>query len=134
MLEQFMDGLLPILTIISIFAVPPIAIAFVLLKFNASKRTERMALINQGIIPQDAERKRTPNRLRTLRTALGAIGAGIGVVIGIILNNYAFTGLSDMEMFAVLLGSIFLFFGIGYVIYFIISKDRIDAEGLDDLE
>lgn len=135
MFDNFMEYLIAIIAILSIFAGPFIAIVVVLLKFNSSRNKERMAMISQGIIPQEATSKRsTPNRLRSLRTALGSIGAGIGVVIGIILNNYVLLELGRFEKLAVIIGTAFFFFGIGYVIYFIISKDKIKSEDSEEFE
>lgn len=136
MLESMEDILIPIVAILSAVVVPPLTIAFVLLKYFSGKNKERMAMIAQGIIPQEAERKKkgTPERLRTLRTALGAIGAGVGVVVGIILNNYVLVELDTLEKLAVVAGFASLFFGIGYTIYFIVSKDKIAKEAETDID
>lgn len=132
MLENLIDSIIPVIAIISIFALPPIAIVVVLLKFNASKRAERMALIKQGIIPQEAENKRTPNRLRTLRTALGAIGGGIGAIVGIILTKVAFSSDGLIIQSIVVAGSTLIIYGIAFVIYYLISKDKIEMENTEE--
>ena len=131
-METFLESLIAIIAILSVLVVPVVAIVFVLLKFQASKSKERMAIINQGMIPQEANiKKSVPNRLRTLRTALGAIGIGVAV-IGIILNKYVLLELSTLENLAVLVACSSLFFGIGYITYYVISKDKIGTENEEE--
>jgi len=109
------------LAIIGIFFVPFIlggAIIFYLLK---TRNKERMELIKQGIIPSQ-QMKAAPNKLIALRNGCLTIGLALGIIIGIIVD-YNIDN-SDMSSFLIMLSSSILFLGIGYIVFFLLVKDR----------
>ena len=74
------------LAIISIFGVPIIAVAFVLVKLITSNNKERLELARHGIVPP-VQTKPSPNKYRSLRNGILCIGIAIGLVAGIVLTS-----------------------------------------------
>lgn len=124
-MEDLMGGLIPILGILCAVALPIVAVIIIFVQFFTTRRDERLAMIEKGIMPQEAKyEKKAPSRLRTLRTALSSMGAGVGLIIGIMVT----TALDLTTQIVFITGTVLLGFGIGYVIYYIISKDKIEKE------
>ena len=122
-----MEEFIAIFAIFCLFGLPILAGIILIIRLTNSDKKERLEMIKRGMIPPE-KKEVQPSRLRTLRTGIGAIGIALGLIIGVILINYVFGNLEDLEMFVVIVGSTFLFFGIAYVIYYIISKDKIEKE------
>ena len=87
-----------------------------------------MGLIQQGIIPPtEPKRKSTPNRYRSLRNGIILIGLGIGFIVGILGTNYLVIGEDNPFLFVI--ASTVLFLGIGYTVFFLITKDSYNSNG-----
>ncbi|WP_317167533.1 DUF6249 domain-containing protein [Dysgonomonas sp. ZJ279] len=82
---------------------------------------ERMELIKQGIVPQNAP-KPTPNKYRALRNGFLCIGVALGLIIGFVVTQCA-TYTEEAE--ALIIGSSVLFFlGIAYVLFYFATKNN----------
>ena len=131
-----METLVAVISIISIFALPIITALILIFKKINSTHKERMGLIEQGIIPPNqSKQKRTPNRYVSLRNGIVLIALGIGLIVGFLGTNYLVIGENNPFMFVV--SSIVLFLGIGYTVFFLITKDTKDYKNVDwdsDLE
>lgn len=131
-----METLVAVISIISIFALPIITALILIFKKISSTHKERMGLIEQGIIPPNqSKRKRTPNRYVSLRNGIVLIALGIGVILGFLGTNYLVIGENNPFLF--LVASVILFLGIGYTVFFLITKDTKDYKNVDwdsDLE
>ena len=122
--------LIPIIAVISIFALPVITALVLIFKKISSTHKERMGLIEQGIIPPNqSKRKRTPNRYVSLRNGIVLIALGIGVIVGFLGTNYLVIGENNPFLF--LVASVVLFLGIGYTVFFLITKDATDYKNVD---
>ena len=125
-----------IIAIISIFALPMITAMVLIFKKLNSTHKERMGLIQQGIIPPNqSKRKSTPNRYVSLRNGVILIALGIGLIVGFLGTNYLVIGRDNPYLFV--LASTVLFLGIGYITFFLITKDVKEYNNLDldsDLE
>ena len=124
-----MEDLIPIIAILSTIALP-IATGLILgfKKLNSAHK-ERMGLIQQGIIPpNEPKRKSTPNRYRSLRNGIILIALGIGIIVGFLGTNYLVIGEDNPFLFVI--ASTVFFLGIGYTVFFIITKN---AKGDRDL-
>ncbi len=125
-----MEDLTGIIAIISIFALPVITAMVLILKKLSSTHKERMGLIQQGIIPpNEPKRKSTPNRYRSLRNGVLLIALGVGLIVGFLGANYL--PMSEDNSFLFVTASIVLFLGIGYTVFFLITKDAKDYKNYD---
>jgi hypothetical protein len=123
-----MEELMGIIAIISIFALPMITAMVLIYKKLSSVHKERMGMIQQGIIPpNEPKRKSTPNRYRSLRNGIILIGLGIGFIVGILGTNYLIIGEDNPFLFVI--ASTVLFLGIGYTVFFLITKDSYNGNG-----
>ena len=123
-----MEYLTGIFAIISIFALPMITAMVLIYKKLSSVHKERMGMIQQGIIPpNEPKRKSTPNRYRSLRNGIILIGLGIGFIVGILGTNYLIIGEDNPFLFVI--ASTVLFLGIGYTVFFLITKDSYNGNG-----
>ena len=129
--------LIPIIAILSTVALP-IATGLILgFKKINSNHKERMGLIQQGIIPPDAPRKpkqqTTPNRYVSLRNGIILISLGIGFIAGFVGIKYLVIG--EDNPFFFLAASIVLFLGIGFLVFYLITRNVKEYNSLDsDLE
>ena len=124
--------LIPIIAVISIFALPVITALILIFKKISSTHKERMGLIEQGIIPPNqSKRKRTPNRYVSLRNGILLIALGVGLIVGFLGTNYLVIGENNPFLF--IIASTVLFLGIGYTLFFCITKGVKDY-GYSDLE
>lgn len=119
--------IIPILAMILLFGVPGVAIIILIVRLTSSTNKERMEMIKRGMIPPEKV-EHTPSRLRTLRAGMGGIGGGIGAILGLFLLEYQFQGANELYQMMIILSSVFICFGISFVIYYVISKDKIDSE------
>ncbi len=126
------NTLVPIVAIVSAFGFP-IVLLWVILeirKVNLRNR-ERMALISQGIIPEEeVKQKRNPNRFVSLRNGIVLIGIAIGILVGFSISEGMV--LEDEKSFWIYSSSILLFLGIGFLVYFFTTRNmKMEAETLE---
>ncbi|MFY9362825.1 MAG: DUF6249 domain-containing protein [Dysgonamonadaceae bacterium] len=116
------DVLIPIVAILSTIALPIVtALVLILKKLNAD-HNERMALINQGIIPPNEPKKKTnPNRLVSLRNGIILAALGIGILVGFLCSQYLVIG--EENKFWIMSASIVFFLGVGYLVYFLATRN-----------
>lgn len=101
----------------------PIVAGWVLgVQWIRSRNQERMALINQGIIPADSpkRRKADPNKLVSLRNGIVLISLGIGIIVGFLCSEYMAIGWGNE--FWVTGASVVFFLGVGYLAYFMVVQ------------
>ena len=132
----FMEGLVAVISVISIFALPLITALVLIFKKINSTHKERLGLIEQGIIPpQISKRKRNPNRYIALRNGVVLVAIGIGITVGIIGIETLEIAVSNPFMFTT--ASTILFLGVGYLVFFLITRNVKDYKNFDldsDLE
>jgi hypothetical protein len=116
------DVLIPIIAILSAVALPIVtALVLILRKLNAD-HNERMALINQGIIPPNEPKKKTnPNRMVSLRNGIILAALGIGIIVGFLCSQYLVIG--EENKFWITSASIVFFLGVGYLVYFLVTRN-----------
>lgn len=116
------DVLIPIVAILSTIALPIVtALVLILKKLNAD-HNERMALINQGIIPPNEPKKKTnPNRMVSLRNGIILAALGIGILVGFLCSQYLVIG--EENKFWIMSASIVFFLGVGYLVYFLATRN-----------
>ena len=127
---EYMESFIAVVVILSTIALP-IATGLILgfKKLNSAHK-ERMGLIQQGIIPpNEPKRKSTPNRYRSLRNGVLLIALGVGLIVGFLGANYL--PMSEDNSFLFVTASIVLFLGIGYTVFFLITKDAKDYKNYD---
>lgn len=127
--ESGIESLIPIVAILSSVALPIGLGMYMGLRNISTKHKERMALINQGIIPPE-QTKPTPNKYRSLRNGFLCIGIALGLIVGMIFSQLAFP---DIQWrFFILSGSVLLFLGLAYVAFYMMVKDKKEFD--DDAE
>lgn len=125
--------LIPILAIICTIGLPIVAGMVLGLRWIKTRNEERMGLINQGIIPPDApKRKATPNRFVALRNGILFVAIGIGIIVGFLCSEYLVIGQGNE--FWVTGASVVFFMGVGYLIYFLVSQKIPHTNQKEDLE
>lgn len=124
-MENFMEALIPILAIVCIFGLPVILGAYVLVRLISSNNKERLELAKHGIIPPHKS-KPAPNRYRSLRNGIICISIAVGLIIGIIvITNFSFF---EYIEFLIVTSSTVFFMGLGYVIFYLLVKDKKEPE------
>jgi hypothetical protein len=93
-----------------------------------------MGLIKQGIIPPVAPKRKpkqqsTPNRYVSLRNGIILISLGIGFITGFLGVKYLVIG--EDNPFFFLAASIVLFLGIGFLVFFLITRNVKEYNNLD---
>lgn len=126
--------LIPIIAIISTIALPLIIALVLIFKKINSTHKERMGMIQQGIIPPTEPRRKpkqqsTPNRYVSLRNGIILISLGIGFIAGFLGINYLVIG--EDNPFFFLAASIVLFLGIGFLVFFLITRNVKEYNSLD---
>lgn len=124
---------IPIIAILSTVALPLIVGSILIFNKINSTHKERMGLIQQGIIPPDAPRKpkqqTTPNRYVSLRNGIILISLGIGFIAGFFGIQYLVIG--EDNPFFFLTASIVLFLGIGFLVFFMITRNVKEYNSFD---
>ncbi|MDR1517573.1 MAG: hypothetical protein LBS52_05720 [Dysgonamonadaceae bacterium] len=112
-----------IISIVSIFVLPVIAGWVLGSQYLGAQHRERMGLINQGIIPPQKESsKKMPNRYYSLRNGIILTSLGIGIIVGFIcVHNLAIA--KDITEFLIIVSSIVLFLGLGFLAFFGLTKN-----------
>ena len=139
-IEGVLALFIPIIAILSSVALPLVVAWLLIFKKINSTHKERMGLIQQGIIPpNEPKRKSTPNRYRSLRNGVILISLGIGIILGFLGTNYLVIGEENPFLFVA--ATTIFFLGIGYLVFFLITKDvkeyknfDLDSNLEDDLE
>lgn len=116
------DGLIPIIAILSVVALPIGFGMYLALVGIRSRNKENMELIKQGIVPPP-QSKPTPNRYRSLRNGFLCVGIALGLIIG----NIAETYLALQERYT-MAACVLLFLGLAYILFYFVTKDK-DLEG-----
>ena len=116
-----MGELVPILAIICTIGLPIIAGLILGVQWIKSRHTERIGLIQQGIIPPDSPKKKSdPNRLVSLRNGIVLIALGGGIIVGILcFKNLA---IGKGNEFWLMGASIVFFLGVGYLAYLLVAQ------------
>jgi hypothetical protein len=82
-----------------------------------------------NIPPNEPKRKSTPNRYRSLRNGIILIALGIGIIVGFLGTNYLVIGEDNPFLFVI--ASTVFFLGIGYTVFFMITKNAKDDRDLN---
>lgn len=117
------DVLVPIVAIVGVFGFP-LFLLWVILELRKVnlRNKENMSLIAQGIIPEkDVKQRRTPNRFVSLRNGIVLIGIAAGILVGFSISEGM--ALEEEKAFWIYSSSILLFLGIGYLIYFFVTRN-----------
>ncbi|MDR1981182.1 MAG: hypothetical protein LBQ39_06135 [Tannerellaceae bacterium] len=117
-----MVQLIPIVAIICVFGIPAVVIAILSWKRQESKHTERMAMIEKGIVSEELEKpEKRAKKYTGLRNGLLMIGLALGLMadstfdVGAGWHGFdGWHGHAEFPVFAILGG------GIAFVIYFLI--------------
>lgn len=127
-----MNELIGLIAVISAVALPIGGGILLGWKWIKSRNQERMGLINQGIIPQEeTKQEKIPNRYKSLRDGIVLLSLGLGFVVG----YYFATQLGDYRNggFGIILAASILFFlGLGYLVFFAITKNMPTGEDKND--
>lgn len=120
-----MNDLVPLFGVLGVFFAP-VVLVWVILEYRKSKlrNSERMALIAQGIIPAEEEiklNKTNPNRFVSLRNGIALVGIAVGIIVAFLISEWM--GFYEEKAFAIYTASILLFLGIGYLIYFFVTRE-----------
>ena len=126
--------LVPIIAILSTVALPIIVGSILIFNKINSTHKERMGMIQQGIIPPTEPRRKpkqqiTPNRYVSLRNGIVLISLGIGFIAGFLGIKYLVIG--EDNPFFFLAASIVLFLGIGFLVFFLITRNVKEYNSLD---
>ncbi len=124
-----MNEFVPIIAILSSVALPIGLGMYLGLRSISTKHKERMELIKQGIIPPE-QTKPTPNKYRSLRNGILCIGIALGLIIALIISYVMH--LDEDQAFWVVASGILLFLGLGYVVFYLMVKNKKEFE--DDAE
>lgn len=114
--------LLPIIAVISTIALPIVVVLVLLLASIKSNHTERIQMIQRGIMPPTkTRRKSNPNSFIQLRNGIILVSLAIGIIVALLIIE--FLGLENELMSgSTMIASIFLFLGLGFLIYFFVVK------------
>lgn len=124
-----MNEFVPIIAILSSVALPIGLGMYLGLRSISTKHKERMELIKQGIIPPE-QTKPTPNKYRSLRNGILCISIALGLIIALIISYVMH--LDEDQAFWVVASGILLFLGLGYVVFYLMVKNKKEFE--DDAE
>lgn len=121
-----------ILGVICTIGLPVVMAIFICYWVLTGKHKERMAMIERGIVPEEAQRqKANPNRYIALRNGILMISLALGALIGIWIEN-SFTFTNEWHWLLVPMITV-LFGGIGFVGYFFLAHYLEQKEAKEDL-
>lgn len=119
-----------ILGVICTIGLPIVMTIFICYWVLTGKHKERMAMIERGIVPEEAQRqKANPNRYIALRNGILMISLALGALVGFILDPY----ITNISNYVVLPATTILFGGIGFVGYFFLAHYLEQKEAKEDL-
>lgn len=122
-MNDFAEAFIPIVAIIFIFGIPGLLIFY----WIYIKHKERTKLMDMGLSPQEARdyfremEKKPKNPINTLKWGILFTMIGIGIFIGIILEE---AGFKD-ELTGVM---VLVFGGLGFIIYYVIASVKLKKE------
>ncbi len=122
-MEHAAEAMIPVIGIIFTFGIPGVLIFW----FIWVKHKERTKLMDMGLSPQEARdyfresEKRPKNPYSSLKWGILFTAVGIGLFIGIILDELGFKS----EVTGVL---VLLFAGIGFIVYYIIASSKMKKD------
>ena len=122
-MNSIFEGLIPLMAIVLTFGIPGIIVFY----WIYIKHKERTKLMDMGLSSQEAkdyfreQEKRPKNPLSTLKWGILLSMIGIGLFIGILLDE---AGFKD-ELTGVM---VLLFGGLGFIIYYIIATKKLKKE------
>ena len=122
-MSNFMENLVPLFALVFTFGIPGVLIFWHLY----IKHKERTKLMDMGLTPQEArdyfreQEKRPKNPLNTLKWGILLSMIGIGLFIGILLDE---AGFKD-ELTGVM---VLLFGGLGFIIYYFIASTKLKKD------
>lgn len=124
-MNDFAEAFVPVIAIIATFGIPGV----IILWYLYSRHRERMRLIEKGLTPEEVksyftEAKKPKNPYAALKWGILFLFVGLGIFISNILYN-----IYDLDE-GVGVGIVFIFGGLGLVVYYIIisSKTRKDEK------
>jgi hypothetical protein len=124
-MNNFMNNLVAIITILSSVALPIILGIYIALRSMKTRHIERMELIKQVIVPPKEES--TPNKYKILRNGILILGVALGLGVGLLIG-WKF-GLNEDAMFWSVAPCILLFLGMAYLVYYtIVRKQNLNDE------
>lgn len=123
---QNLEGIIAMLALLLAVGLPILTALLLGLESIKSKHRESMGLINQGIIPPDTVKvkaKANPNRFVSLRNGILLISLGVGLFVG----HFVSISLAshDNQIFFIMASIVVFFIGIGYLLYFLVTKKLI---------
>ena len=119
-----------ILGVICTIGLPIVMTIFICYWVLTGKHKERMAMIERGIVPEEAQRqKANPNRYIALRNGILMISLALGALVGFMLDSY----ITNISNYVVLPATTILFGGIGFVSYFFLAHYLEQKEAKEDL-
>lgn len=110
-----------LVAIIGIFILPVVTVGYIVYYLLKTRNSQRMELLKQGIMPS-SQMKAAPNKLTALRNGCIFIGLAAGIIAGLIVDYQI--DYSDMGSFLIMIASSILFIGIGYIVYYLIVKNK----------
>ncbi len=113
--------IVPILGILSTIALPIGLGLYIAIRSINTRHKERMALIEQGIIPPEGSQS-TPNKYRSLRNGILMVGIAIGLIISLIISYRL--DLDRERTFLVIAPSVLLFLGTGYLLFYFLVRNK----------
>jgi hypothetical protein len=108
------DELVPILV--------PLGAFLMVVALRYLKNKENMSMIERGINPNEYKQRREANPSYTLKTALMFIGAGLGLFMGLILNNTILNSCSDDTHAGVVFSLIAILGGSGMLLAYLYER------------
>ena len=128
-----MEDLIPIIAILCTIGLPITAGLVIGLTSVKNDHKERMGLISQGIIPPNKSKsKSTPNRFVSLRNGIVLVALGIGIMVGFLCSEYLEIGQGNE--FWMTGASVAFFLGVGYLVYFSVTKRMPLAQQKEETE
>lgn len=119
------DNLVGLVAILCIFGLPIVAVIVLIVRLTSKTSKERLEMIKRGMIPPEKVEE-NPNRLKTLRTGMGAIGCGVGAILGILIVQGCFQEIESYMQLVIILSLIALCYGIAFTIYYVISGKEME--------
>lgn len=122
-MNNAIESVIPVVAIVFTFGIPGALIFW----FIWIKHKERTKLMDMGLSPQEARdffretEKRPKNPYSTLKWGILFTSVGIGLFIGILLDELGFKS----EITGVL---VLLFAGIGFITYYIIASSKMKKD------
>ena len=124
------ETLVAVLSVICAVGLPIVMTIFICYWVLTGKHKERMAMIERGIVPEEAQRqKANPNRYIALRNGILMVSLALGALVGFMLDSY----ITNISNYVVLPATTILFGGIGFVGYFFLAHYLEQKEAKEDL-